>query len=200
MRFEDQGEQSAFDGEPEMKRAMRSACREMQSAFGANLSEHREMHSALGATLSVFRACRSKLQAMLYVFRLSLSALRRMLSVFRLYLSLFRSRLSAFAATQSEEEGERYEGRAIRCPNLAMRSPNLAILCPYLGMRSLFLKMLREGAAPIREQSRGHRALRPIRRSSAKGRCRLVEMQSECEATPRACVGVHGLKLAMPCA
>jgi hypothetical protein len=199
MRFEGRGEQSAFGGEPEMQRAMRSACQEIQSAFGANLSEHREMHSAFGGKLSVFRACRSKLQAMLYAFGLSLSALRRMLSVFRLYLCSFRSRLSAFVATSSEEQAQRYEGRAIRCPNLAMRSPNLAMLWPYLAMRSLFAKILCEGAAPIREQSRGHRALRPMPPSSHEGRCRLVEMQSERPATPRACLGVHSLKLAMPC-
>jgi hypothetical protein len=199
MLSEDRGEQSAFDGEPEMQPRMSSACREMQSAFGQKPSEHRKMHSAFGGKLSVLRGCRSRLQAVLYGFGLSLCALRRMLSALRLFLSSFRSRLSALAATPSEEQGQRYEGRATPCPKLAMPSPNLAMLCPYLGVLSRFVMILCEGAAPIREQSRGYRAFRPMLPSSRKGLCALVEMQSEREATPRACLGVHLWKLATPC-
>jgi hypothetical protein len=132
------------------------------------------MHSAFGGKLSVLRGCRSRLQAVLYGFGLSLCALRRMLSALRLFLSSFRSRLSALAATPSEEQGQRYEGRATPCPKLAMPSPNLAMLCPYLGVLSRFVMILCEGAAPIREQSRGYRAFRPMLPSSRKGLCALV--------------------------
>jgi len=100
----------------------------------------------------------------------------------------------------------------MRSPYLAMLCPYLAILCPYLGVRSLFVTMPCEGAATIREQSRDHRALRPMLPSSRKARWALlamqservamqserVAMQSERVAMRRACLGVRSWKLAMP--
>jgi hypothetical protein len=157
------------------------------------------MQSAFAATRSVFRGCRSKRQAMRWAFGLSLCALRPVRSALRLFLSSFLSRRSAFVAARSEGPAQRYEGRAIRCPNLAMQSPNLAMRRAYLEVLSLFVTMQWEGVAPNHQQSRGHRAFRPMLSSSRKAQRRLVGMQSEREAMRPAWLGAQSRKLAMPC-